>query len=405
MRPVAAIIACGIALAACVRLPASLPLPRNTDSGSIERLNRSGYEILYRFQNSPDGATPTAEVTYFKGLLYGTTSSGGASGRCGRCGTVYSMTANGVEQVLYSFPGRPNGAEPIAGLTVWNGALYGTTLYGGRGATRGCSGTPGGCGTVFKITRSGYESIVYAFKGGADGSNPSGGVLAFQGNLYGTTTGGSRALGTVFRLNAFGQEHVLHKFKGMPDDGAFPIANLVELEGNFYGVTSLGGAHNAGTVFKISPAGAEQILYSFDVAEGESPTGLVALNGRLYGTTSADGPHGRGTVFSITPAGDFRIVHSFRGFPKGDGAYPYAPPIAVDGILYGTTQGGGTHGNGTVYVLSPLGSESVLHSFGHHPDGIHPLAPLRFVNGVLYGTTANGGMRPFGHGTVFRINP
>jgi uncharacterized repeat protein (TIGR03803 family) len=360
----------------------------------------SEYQSLYSFRGSPDGAAPVGDLVYVNRALYGVTQGGGAV--C-NCGTVFTITKTGQEQVLYSFKGFPDGETPQGGLTAFSGALYGTTFNGGSGGGRKCS-LHSGCGIVFQIDASWQESVFYAFHGGRDGANPSGALLALGGKLYGTTNGDLTGRGTVFALSTPGHQQVLYRFKGS-GDGAYPLGNLVAVKGYLYGTTSGGGAANVGTVFKMSLTGHEQIIHSFNPSEGDRPySGLVALNGTLYGTSSTDGAYKRGAVFSITPSGQFHVVHSFLGSGKGDGAHPEAVPIVVNGMLYGTTLKGGEHGKGTIYELSPSGKESILHSFGPLPNGRYPLGPLRFVSGMLYGTTFQGGIYgQLGAGTVFVV--
>jgi len=358
----------------------------------------NAYKVLYSFQGPPDGEQPTAPLIYYRGLFYGTTSLGGESGSgCNSCGTVFWLSTGGTENVLHKFGSGTDGAYPQAGLTVLNGTFFGTTYSGGAA----CSGA---CGVVFKIKPDGTEKVIYSFLGGSDGANPHGGLLAEHGTLFGTTEAGGGGLGTVFAVTTYGSEAVLHRFTGEPYDGAVPVGNLVESNGVTYGVTQEGGTYNVGTVFALTASGGERIVHSFNATEGKYPVGLMVLKGKLYGALSAAGRMNRGAIFSLTPGGKFRVIHSFRGTPNGDGAYPFAPPIAVDDVLYGTTKGGGGNGNGTVYAMSTSGSEIGLHSFGHPPDGIHPYAPLLYHNQKLYGTTVNGGGGP-AYGTLYRVAP
>ncbi|MDA8115033.1 MAG: hypothetical protein M0Z43_09955 [Acidithiobacillus sp.] len=218
----------------------------------------------------------------------------------------------------------------------------------------------------------------------------------------------------VSRLNR--GESVRHAFAGTPSDGAAPYAGLVmDASGNFYGTTAHGGAHGQGTVFKITPAGVESVVYSFSggTGDGASPYAGLALDasGNLYGTTIYGGTHDDGTVFKITPAGVESVVHTFVG-GTGDGAYPYAGLLLdASGNLYGTTlsggDGGGASGQGTVFKITPAGVESVLYSFGTNggdSDGVNPQTGLvRDASGNLYGTTNGGGAS--NKGTVFKITP
>ncbi len=371
-------------------------IPQGAPSFAHALNTDNGYMSLFSFDNFPTGRAPLAGLIFANGTLYGVTSSGGTGepGACGLCGTVYSMSTTGSQTVLYTFKGRPNGAFPYAGLTSLNGVLYGTTFYGGNGGEHKCfkSEPNPGCGTVFELRPSGRERVLHAFEGGSDGSAPMGELLALNGKLYGTTTGEPFGHGTVFALSRSGREQVLYRFAGGPNDGSLPLGNLISVKGTLYGVTDEGGSSGAGTVFALSPSGQERILHSFNSSEGDYPRGgLALLNGTFYGTTSADGPHKRGTVYSITPGGEFHVIHSFKGYRAGDGAFPYDSLVAVNGALYGTTYKGGTRGDGAIFKLTPSGAESVLHSFGRPADGTHPWAALTYANGVLYGTTARGG--------------
>ncbi len=155
-------------------------------------------------------------------------------------GTVFKITTSGKETVLHSFGGssRDDGGEPEAGLINLNGTLYGTTSVGGKNAT----------GTVFSITTSGIETLLYSFKvfGSGDGANPEAGLLNVKGTLYGTTSyGGTFGYGTVFSITPSGKETVLHSFGGS-GDGNEPFAGLINVKGTLYGTTTSGGRHLRG---------------------------------------------------------------------------------------------------------------------------------------------------------------
>jgi len=182
------------------------------------------------------------------GTLYGTTSSGGGTVSCtGGCGTVFKITTAGIETVLHSFGHDSDGVFPYAGLINVKGSLYGTTAIGGAS----------GPGTVFKITTAGVETVLYSFKVGSDGANPYAGLIDVAGTLYGTTVHGgtgscTAGCGTVFKITTKGMETVLHSFKD-GRDGANPYAGLIDVAGTLYGNTSVGGASGNGTVFKVAP--------------------------------------------------------------------------------------------------------------------------------------------------------
>ncbi|HVR48081.1 MAG TPA: choice-of-anchor tandem repeat GloVer-containing protein [Candidatus Binatia bacterium] len=191
--------------------------------------------------------------------------------------------------------------------------------------------------------------------------------------------------------------------------GAFPVAPLIDVNGTLYGTTEYGGSYyfrslpGAGTVFSIGTSGLnERVLLSFEAYEGGPVAGLVAVNGMLYGTTVGGGKFNAGMVFSVGTNGkNARVLHSFG---KGaDGVDPRASLTALHGVLYGTTYQGGSYGAGTVFsVRISDGRERVLHSFSGQPDCAYPLSNLIDVHGLLYGTApgdcGNGG------GGIFSIS-
>ncbi len=226
-------------------------------------------KVLYNFAGGTDGANPNGGLIFdAAGNLYGTTAYGGSEGaNCqdwpGGCGTVFKLEPDGTETVLYRFAGGTDGTKPNAGLVMdAQGSLYGTTAYGGSQGTN-CQQWPGGCGTVFKLAPDGTKTTLYEFAGSPDGANPNGGLaMDAEGNLYGTTLSGgtfqcgySSGCGTVFKLTPAGQETILHSFSG-PPDGELPEAGVVlDSQGNLYGTTVSGGNYysDGGTVFKITP--------------------------------------------------------------------------------------------------------------------------------------------------------
>ncbi len=316
--------------------------------GTVFSITPSGTEtVLHSFGGSGDGNTPFAGLINVKGTLYGTTSQGGANcNSSGGCGTVFAITPSGTETVLHSFGGSGDGNGPLSGLIKVKGTLYGTTMEGGAN----------GDGAVFSITPSGTEAVLYSFKGGsADGEFPLAGLIHVKGKLYGTTVyGGASDDGTVFSITPSGTETVLYGFKAGSGDGERPYAGLIDVNGTLYGTTHLGGANGDGAVFSIAPSGTESVLYSFKggSADGEYPYArLTSVKDRLYGTTIEGGANGVGTVFSLTRSGTETVLHSFGG--SGDGQYPYYGGLVnVKGKLYGTTYYGGANGNGTVFRLS-----------------------------------------------------
>jgi uncharacterized repeat protein (TIGR03803 family) len=321
-------------------------------------------------------------------------------------------------KVVYSFGAYPDAEEPYANLTDVGGTLYGTT-YGGGANSCATLHYNNLCGTVFSVTTSGTEKVLYNFKAARDASLPITGLIHVRGTLYGTTTGGGLYVcfgsyggcGTVFSVTTSGTEKVLHSF-GAAGDGELPAADLIDVKGTLYSTTNRGGAHNVGTVFSITTSGAENVLHSFGPGRLARYPGanLIDVGGTLYGTTGGGGAHKKGTVFRITPGGKVRVLHSFGN--GTDGQDPEAGLIDVKGTLYGTTRTGGAYtcpyygGCGTVFSITTSGTEKVLHNFGSGTDGSGPAASLIDVNGTLYGTTHLGGAGSrcsLGCGTVFSI--
>jgi uncharacterized repeat protein (TIGR03803 family) len=271
------------------------------------------------------------------------------------------------------------------------------------------------------------ETVLYNFcsqQNCADGTQPYASLIRDkEGNLYGTALfGGAYHWGTVFMVSPTGTETVLYSFCSQANcaDGSEPNSGLIADEkGNLYGVTADGGSSNLGTVYKLSPAKAgawtETVLYSFAGGSGDglSPGGNLIRDesGNFYGATPSGGAFDEGTVFKLTPTGSESIFHSF-GSHYGDGAVPSGGLIIdKEGNLYGTTGQGGAHGQGTAFKISSTGVETVLYSFcsqSNCTDGASPSAGLLMGgNGDLYGTTFYGGGSDTcgdgGCGTVFRI--
>jgi uncharacterized repeat protein (TIGR03803 family) len=398
--------------AAAVALGLAMVVPAGVSNLSAQAPTS---KALHQFTGPPDGGVPYAGLVQDSaGNLYGTTYIGGdASCNGGNgCGSVFELGPTGRERVLYSFTVGTDGGYPRAGLVRDSaGNLYGTAPTGGD---LSCN-PPYGCGAVFKVDATGKETVLYAFTEGADGGTPEGGLIRdAAGNLYGTTTGGGDlscdppyGCGTVFKLSPSGAETVLLSFAGYPTDGAGPCAGLLrDAAGNLYGTTQFGGAEDLGTVFKLDVTGKETLLHSFGTGtDGQRPgAGLVRdAAGNLYGTTPIGGSYGLGILFRVDSTGKETVLHNFSGTP--DGAYPEASLLIESaGDLYGTTVQGGTYNYGTIYKLDATGKRTVLHSFLGGSDGIYPYAALvRDSAGNLYGTTSYGGVA--NRGVVFSFRP
>ena len=366
------------------------------NSGGIFRITPAGVEtVLYSFTGLGDVTGSTASLIQASdGNFYGTAPYGGAVNN----GGVFKVTPAGVETVLYSFTGGSDATAPSTALIqASDGNFYGTTPKGGAN----------GLGTVFKVTPAGVETVLYSFAGGSDGSAPLAALIqASDGNLYGTTaSGGTSNQGTVFKVTLAGAETVLYSFAG-GNDGGLPAAALIQAsDGNLYGTTASGGASGQGTTYKLTLSGAEKVLYSFTGGtDGGAPvTPLIqAGNGSFYGTNQAGGANSNGELFNLTLSGTLSTTYAFNSPSNGEG--PKSLVVGSDGTLYGITTLGGSNNVGTVFTISPSGVETVLHSFLGLVDGANPISLIQGSDGNLYGITdINSG--PFGRGTVFKTTP
>ena len=352
--------------------------------------------------------------------------------------------------LFYAFPfdglgasGYSHGKQPYSELIQGaDGNYYGTTLLGGDSSCADGFGVEG-CGTIFKITPAGVQTVLYQFTYDAttntalNGIWPYGGLVQGRdGNFYGITSYGGNAAagctvgcGVVFKITPAGKFTVLHQFGGLatnPPEGAVPTGRLIQAsDGKLYGTTTSGGSvqayNNQGTIFSITTSGAFTTLHQFDnvhgVTDGVNPyAGLVqGKDGNFYGTTYFGGTANSGTVFKFSKAGVMTILHSFPQpthlvFP--DGAYLQGALVqGTDGNFYGTApQGGIDPGSyGTLFKITPTGTFTNLYDF-NPPGGLvlgyFPLAGMiQASDGNFYGTTELGGPSGCSCGTVFQLTP
>ncbi len=374
-------------------------VPNYAGGATAAAMPRSGsggmtYAVLYEFTGGTDGRAPYAGLVQgTNGDLYGTTAQGGSGGN----GTVFRMSPTGTLTTIHLFSGGDNGGNPQAGLMQGtDGNFYGTTYQGGAAPNRR--------GTVFRITPDGSHSVLFRFGTGTagEGSGPLAGLVqGTNGIFYGTTSaGGTNGMGTVFKMTSSGTLTTLHKFDANAGEGKDPRAGLVEgTNGFLYGTTRLGGTLDNGTVFRIRYDGTFTTIHSFaGGSSGDSPlAGLVqGTDSNFYGTT-----YSASTGFRITPSGSLAVLHSFA---SSEGTYVQGGLVqAIDGNFYGTASGGGGTGySGTIFMMTPGGSLTVLHRF-NGGNGGGPLAGLvQGTDGSLYGTTSYGGT--YNYGVVFRLS-
>ena len=410
------------------------------------------YKVIYSFTGF-DGTTGGSYlVRDAAGNFYGSSPQGGNLSNCsGGCGDVYKLSPTGKLTYLYTFQGAPDGAYPVGALLDVKGNLFGATQAGGTGTAESCgSNGSGGCGTIFKVTANGNETVLYSFAGPPnDGMAPNAGLVRdAKGNFYGTTlfgdsysTYGNPGEGTVFKVNGAGKEALLYEFTG-GNDGGMPFASLLLRDGVLYGTTSRGGTGpcgddfgpGCGTVFKVE-GGKETVVYSFqNKSDGGYPVSSLISDkaGNLYGTTAVGGdlkctqpsarlpiapsskppiqppPKGCGTVFKITLEGKETVLHAFKG--TTDGSQPQSSLVMDSaGNLFGTTPFGGDlscgdsgEGCGVVFEIDTAGHFKVLHTFTAIPGGEYPQHLTLDDKGNIYGLAAEGNA---GAGVIFKLTP
>lgn len=289
-------------------------------SGTVYGITTSGAETtLYSFESrdrkgQPDGKDPNGRLINVKGTLYGTTAYGGTENTRHSIGwgVVYRITTSGEEKVLYRFKGGSDGMHPNA-LVYIKGMVYGTTATGGMGCSSFGTGDKG-CGTFYSLSPSGVHKVLYEFGGGSDGAVPQGRLIQVDGTLYGTTSFGGTGRGTVYSISTSGAEQVVYRFAG-GSDGSSPLGGLLDVNGTLYGTTSEGGDSSAscsdgcGTIYSVTTSGTENVLYRFAAGRaGFDPcAALTNVHGSLYGTASRGGETKKrpqiccGTVFRFTP--------------------------------------------------------------------------------------------------------
>jgi uncharacterized repeat protein (TIGR03803 family) len=352
------------------------------------------YTPLYTFSinsGSYSGVVPPGLMSQGRdGKLYSTLAKAGAQSK----GSVFGMTLDGQLNTVYSFCSLSSCADgwvPQGGVTLGSdGNLYGTTNSGG---------TTGG-GTVFKLNPNGKLLTLWSFsEGGTDEGSPAFPVLPAQdGNFWGTDYGiYSGTYGIAYRITPAG---ALTSFPFDYTDGATPNMPTQSTDGNFYGTTRGGGSKGMGVVYKLTSAGKIAVLHNFVgyPSDGNLPVGVLVQgsDGNFYGTTYSGGAHNLGCVFKITSSGTFTLLYSFAGGAL-DGSLPYTGLIlGTDGNLYGSTANGGTLNAGVLFKITNAGTLTVLYKFcsvSGCTDGFYPETPLvQHTNGKFYGSSSGNSL-------------
>ena len=405
----------------------------NSGYGVVFALAPGGnYSVLKNFSapdpntgTNLDGANPDGTLVLSGTNLIGTAYDGGTGGN----GAVFLLTTNGGGFTnLYSFKTGNDAANPVAGLALAGGVLYGTANTGGNWDT----------GTLFSLNTNGTSFTNFYIFAGADGVEPLGGALVSGGMTYGLTySGGANNNGMVYRMNTNGTGFtILKSFSaidpntGTNADGANPQGNLLLLGTNLFGTATAGGNGGSGTLFAVGTNGGFRVLWNFSAgadnglggltnADGIDPeAGLTLAGSNLFGTTAFGGVWGNGVIFMLntngtgfTPLRSFSIggTNVFGLLTNADGADTEAGLTLCGTNLFGTTYQGGTNGNGTIFRIGTNGgSYTIMKTFsaadpntGTNFDGANPHAALVWSGTNLFGTTENGGYG--GNGTVFAL--
>lgn len=332
--------------------------------------------------NGLNGAGPITPLLGADGNYYGVTGSGGSG-----YGTIYRLTQSGSLTTLYNFRAADSGFPATGLVQASDGSFYGTT-----GVRRGYYGG------VFRVTASGVFTVLHTFSYNGCYSPNTPLIEASDGSLYGTTAFGGSG-GCIYRITTSGALTIVHSLAG--NEGS-DLAGLVQgSDGNFYGATATGGPSNAGTIFKMTPAGVLTTIHTFTISDGRAPLGALraSTDGNFFGVTSAGGSSDNGTVYKITPVGALTTLHSFSG---AEGFGPRGTLIrAGDGNLYGATQYGGLNSLGTIFRLTTTGELTNIHNFAS-VDGAFPAGGLiQGADGNIYGAGAEGGK--YGYGLLFKM--
>lgn len=374
------------------------------------------FSVLHTFSGA-EGGVPRASLVLAGKTLFGTATGGGTYGN----GTVFAVNTTGTGFTnLYSFtPLNPlngkntDGSEPFATLIMSASTLIGTTGYGGTNLG----------GTLFSINTNGTDFItIYNVNNG--GINAL--YLLSSDTLYGTIGNGDN-YGSVCKINMNGSGFLpIHDFSG-GIGGAYP--NRLNLAGNvLYGTASSLGTGTYGIVFQVNTDGTGfTTIYTFaNGNDGAYPAGLIQANDTLYGVAEGAGANGSGTIFKVNTDGTgFTILHTFSEvfldlthniYTNSDGASPASSfngsysLILSGATLYGTANGGGTNGYGTVFKVNIDGTGfTTLYNF-NGTDGAGPISTPILSGNTLYGTTSgivfhggNNGVSANGNATLYAL--
>jgi uncharacterized repeat protein (TIGR03803 family) len=327
------------------------------------------FTILHSFNGATEISAPTLLYLNGDGNFYGIGTFGGGSTEDG---ALIKLTPSGTYSVVYAFNGTTDGKYPNPQLVLGSdGAYYGTTPEGGANQD----------GTYFRVTTAGQFSVIGSV---ASGREPVLTALGTDGDLYGFDDGAN----TIFKITNSGVQTVVYTFTENTD-GGLPNTLIAGTDGNLYGLTTYYGANGTGTFFEITAGGAFSTLAPLPAKSGLSAL-ITGPNSTFYATGSFGGSAGAGEVVQLTKSGTASTIYAFTS----PGTYPYAALLqALDGNLYGVTSAGGASDDGTIFAVSTAGEFLTSTSFSFDATGSQPEAPLVQdpTTGLFFGTTKTGG--------------
>jgi uncharacterized repeat protein (TIGR03803 family) len=399
-----------VLLAGCAQqsssLPSSVVAPAHATVTSVG--HNAGFQTLYSFLGGADGTFPETTLVAAGGVLYGTTTYSGntKSGPDSHSGgTLFRFDPSRGLVTLHRFPYPQFTSSAPTTLANLNGVLFGASPAGGTGSCEYNNGSIP-CGAILRLDTTGSVAVVHNFMQAVFNTA----LIPGKNVLYGARV--TAKGGQVYSLSPAGATRTIHDFPSQ----SVPTG-LTLVGSTFYGTTD---SHN-GSVFSLSTTGTGHPIYSFKglPTDGSGPSGtMVDIGGTLYGTTNVGGTGpcttvfthpqliGCGTIFSISPDGTERVLYNFTG--GADGSFPMSGLINVSGTLYGIASGSlpeapGAYGvtPASIFSVTPSGTFTVLYTFELGPKGATPYAGLTYLNGYLYGTTATGGAHR--QGTIFRF--
>ena len=363
-------------------------------------LNAQSYKIIHQFDGTQDGSRPNGTLIASGFVFYGVTTEGGTYDK----GTIFSINPDGTGyKTIHSFNGgNSDGSSPAGTLTESGSFFYGLTNKGGSNDF----------GTIYKINKDGSGfTLLHSFSGGQyDGRWPNESLLLSGNYLYGVTSfGGITDSGTVFKINVDGSGfEVIHSFSSQVDNSYLPQSSLLIFRNQLYSMSYGSSARHIyldyGTIFRLNTDGSNfEVLHNFDNDTLQTSVGMIFIDSVLYGTTNGGGSHTNnghrngGSIYKINPDGNgFKFIYEFR---DTDWTFPYCDLTFFSNNIYSMTSHGGSSNSGNLYRFDyTTSSYFSLHSFGDDPsDGRLPYQNgILVYNGNIYGLCQSGGINKQG---------